>query len=66
MNQEERAQAFLRLSRFTGVEVTSQFLRQTEKHFPQAGTPRLHNLAEGIFKPAGDSCKCQVLFPLVR
>jgi len=55
MNQEERAQAFLRLSRFTGVEVTSQFLRQTEKHFPQARIPRLHNLAEGIFKPAGDS-----------
>ena len=55
MNLEERAQAFLKLSRFTGVDVTSQFLRQTEEHFPQADIPRLHNLAEGIFKPAGDS-----------
>jgi len=55
MNLEERALAFLALSRFTGVDVTSRFLRQTEEHFPQAGIPRLHNLAEGIFKPAGDS-----------
>lgn len=55
MNLEERARAFLKLSLFTGVDVTSQFLRQTEEHFLQAGIPRLHNLAEGIFKPAGDS-----------
>ena len=55
MNLEERARAFLNLSRFTGVDVTSRFLRQTEEHFPQAGIPRIHNLAEGIFKPSGDS-----------
>ena len=55
MSLEERARAFLNLSRFTGVDVSSQFLRRTEEHFPQAGIPRLHNLAEGIFKPAGDS-----------
>lgn len=54
-NLEKRAQAFLKLSRFTGVEVTSQFLRQTEQHFPQAEVPCLHNLIEGIYKPAGDS-----------
>ena len=55
MNPEERAKLFLKLSRFTGVEVTSQFLRQTEEHFPQAEIHCLHNLIEGIYKPAGDS-----------
>jgi len=55
MNLEKRAQAFIKLSRFTGVEVTSHFLRQTEEHFPQAEIPCLHNLIEGIYKPAGDS-----------
>lgn len=55
MNHEERAKLFLKLSSYTGVEVTSQFLRQTEEHFPQAEIPCLHNLIEGIYKPAGDS-----------
>jgi hypothetical protein len=54
MNLEQRAQAFLMLSKFTGVNVTSDFLRNTYKHYPQAGIPRIHNLAEGIFKPAHD------------
>lgn len=51
MDLQQRAQAFLKLSRFTGLEVSSQFLRQTGIHFPEAGIPVLHNLAEGIFKP---------------
>jgi len=42
------------LSKFTGVDVTSQFLRKTSEHFPQAGIPRVHNLAEGIYKAASD------------
>jgi len=51
---EQRAQAFLRLSRFTGLEVSSHFLRKTREHFPHANIEILHNLAEGIFKPAND------------
>lgn len=42
------------LSKFTGVDVTSEFLRKTNEHFPQAGIPRVHNLIEGIYKPASD------------
>lgn len=54
MRIEDRIQAFLTFSRFTGVNVTSQFLRKTSEHFPQAGVPIIHNLAEGIYKPASD------------
>lgn len=54
MNAEERARALLMLSRFTGTEVTSQFLRNTADHYPAAGIVRIHNLVEGIFKPASD------------
>ncbi len=54
MNAEGRAQAFLALSKFIGVDVTSQFIRETDRHFPQAGIPRIHNLIEGIYKPAMD------------
>jgi hypothetical protein len=54
MRIEDRIQAFIALSKFTGVNVTSQFLRNTSEHFPQAGIPRVHNLAEGIYKPASD------------
>lgn len=54
MNAEERAHAFLMLSRFTGTDVTSQFLRNTADHYPAAGIIRIHNLVEGIFKPASD------------
>jgi len=52
MNLEQRAQAILKLSRFTGVNVTSDFIRNTSEHYPQAGIPRIHNLKEGIYKPA--------------
>jgi hypothetical protein len=54
MKIAERIQAFMALSKFTGMNVTSQFLRNTREHFPQAGIPRVHNLAEGIYKPASD------------
>ncbi len=54
MNAVERARAILELSKFTGVEVTADFLKNTSEHFPQAGIPRIHNLIEGIYKPARD------------
>ncbi len=54
MNIEDRAHAFLMLSKFTGMQVSAQFLRNTDEHFPGAGIPRIHNLAEGIYKPATD------------
>ena len=54
MNLEQRAQAILKLSKFTGLDLTSHFLRDTSTHFPQANIPRIHNLAEGIYKPASD------------
>lgn len=54
MDLGHRARAFLKLSRFTGVEVTAQFIRKTYEHFPEARIRCLHNLAEGIFKPAED------------
>jgi len=54
MNLQHRTQAILKLSKFTGLDLTSQFLRQTSTYFPQANIPRIHNLAEGIYKPASD------------
>jgi predicted restriction endonuclease len=54
MRIEDRIQAIMALSRFTGVNVTSQFLRNTGEHFSQAGISRVHNLVEGIYKPASD------------
>ena len=54
MNADARTKAILELARFTGVEVTADFLKNTAEHFPQAGIPRIHNLIEGIYKPAGD------------
>jgi len=54
MKTEDRIQAFVALSRFIGVDVTSQFLRETNEHFPQAGIPRIHHLVEGIYKPVSD------------
>lgn len=54
MKTEDRIQAVLALSKFTGVDVTSRFLKETDEHFPQAGIPRVHNLIEGIYKPASD------------
>ena len=54
MSPEQRARAFLELSRFTGRDVSADFIRRTSEHFPAAGITRIHNLAEGIYKPAGD------------
>jgi len=54
MDSEKRIRAILELSRFTGNDLTSQFIRNTKEHFPKAGIPRIHNLIEGIYKPAGD------------
>lgn len=54
MNTNKRVNAFVMLAKFTGLEVTSQFLRKTGEHYPQAGISIIHNLAEGIFKPADD------------
>lgn len=54
MDIGKRTKAILELAKFTGVEVTADFLKNTAEHFPQAGIPRIHNLIEGIYKPAGD------------
>jgi len=54
MTAEERTKAILELAKFTGVEVTADFLKNTAEHFPQAGIPRIHSLFEGIYKPVGD------------
>lgn len=51
---DQRIKAILELSRFTGVERSAEFIKNTAEHFPQAGIPRIHNLIEGIYKPAGD------------
>jgi hypothetical protein len=42
------------LAKFTGVDVTAQFLRKPLEHLPNLGIPVIHNLAEGIYKPASD------------
>ena len=55
MNLSTRIRAFIELSKYTGRNVTSDFIRNTSIHFPQAQIPRIHNLVEGIYKPAGDS-----------
>jgi hypothetical protein len=54
MNTEERARAILALSRFTGSSVSGEFIKKTREHFSLAGIPRIHNLLQGIYKPAGD------------
>jgi len=54
MTPEERSRAILALSRFTGSEISADFIRSTSAHFPAAGIPRIHNLVEGIYKPARD------------
>jgi hypothetical protein len=54
MDFETRTHALMMLAKFTGTEVTSQFLRKPLEHFPQLGISIIHNLAEGIFKPAHD------------
>lgn len=54
MDFEHRAKAILKLSKFTGLDLRSHFIRETITHFPQANIPRIHNLVEGIYKPASD------------
>jgi len=54
MNLEQRARSILKLSKFTGLDLTSHFLRETSTYFPEARIPRIHNLTEGIYKPASD------------
>jgi len=54
VNLEQRAKAFLKLARYTGREVSADFLRKTSDHFPKAGITRIHHLIEGIYKPAED------------
>jgi 5-methylcytosine-specific restriction endonuclease McrA len=54
MDVEKRFRAIMQLSQFTGVDLSSEFIRNTEEHFPSAGIPRIHHLIEGIYKP-GDS-----------
>ncbi len=54
MNLERRTKAILELACFTGVDVSAELIKNTAKHFPQAGIPRIHNFFEGIYKPAGD------------
>jgi hypothetical protein len=54
MTPEERSHAIFELSRYTGREISSDFIRKTSEHYPAAGIPRFHNLVEGIYKPAGD------------
>lgn len=54
MDTEKRVRAIIALSKYIGVDVTSEFLRKTSEHYQQAGIPITHNLAEGIYKPAHD------------
>lgn len=54
MDKDLRSKAIFALSRFTGVSVGSEFIRKTKSHFPQAEIDRIHNLVEGIYKPASD------------
>jgi hypothetical protein len=42
MDLKTRVHAFMMLSKFTGMEVTSQFLRETLKHFPQVEAEAAH------------------------
>jgi len=58
---EQRTKAILELARFTGVDVSSDFLKNTSEHFAQAGIPRIHSLFEGIYKPAGEKHALSVL-----
>ena len=51
MTPEQRAKAFLVLTRYIGREVTADFLRHTDVHCPAVGIPVIHSLIEGTFKP---------------
>jgi len=49
-----RAKLFIELSNYTGLDVTSGFLRNINEHIPSVQIPHLHNLIEGIYKPKGE------------
>ncbi len=51
MTSEQRLRAVLALSKYTGFELTAEFLRHTSVHCPAAGIDTMHSLVEGIFKP---------------
>jgi predicted restriction endonuclease len=51
MTPEQRLRAILALSKYTGFELTSDFLRHTTVHCPASGIETMHSLVEGIFKP---------------
>jgi len=51
MTPEQRLRALFALSKYTGFEVTADFLRHTFLHCPSAGITAIHSLIEGIFKP---------------
>ena len=51
MTPEQRLRALFALSKYTGFEVTADFLRRTFLHCPSAGITSIHSLIEGIFKP---------------
>jgi putative restriction endonuclease len=51
MTTEQRLRAILALSKYTGCELTADFLRNTAVHCPAAGIDTMHSLVEGIFKP---------------
>jgi hypothetical protein len=61
MNLKQRTKAILELAKFTGVDVSADFLKNTSEHFAQAGIPRIHSLIEGIYKPAGEKYAFSVL-----
>ena len=57
----QRTKAIIELAKFTGVDVSADFLKNTSEHIPQAGIPRIHSLFEGIYKPAGERHAFSVL-----
>ena len=57
----QRTKAIIELAKFTGVDVSADFLKNTSEHIPQAGIPRIHSLFEGIYKPAGERYAFSVL-----
>jgi len=61
MTPEQRTKAILELNKFTGVDVSADFLKNTSEHFANAGVPRIHSFFEGIYKPAGDRYAFSIL-----
>jgi predicted restriction endonuclease len=54
MDIKTRIRALSMLANFTGTDVSAKFLRKPLEHLPQIGIPIIHNLVEGIYKPASD------------